>query len=226
MQEILEFLNTSFEDGFLSKSEKKALKQIIEEKSPTKRELDWLRSQIFDIAKTKVKGFENEQVLDWLENANKLILPKLKVETITKVYFSPGPDCLNAINEQISYSTKSIDICVFTISDDRIKEKLLYAKRKGVQIKIITDNDKSFDKGSDIQTLADCGIQTKIDTTPHHMHNKFAIFDDKTLITGSFNWTRSASEFNHENIIVSNDSNSVMQFKQEFEALWKKMVDF
>ena len=74
MQQILEFLNTSFEDGFLSKAEKKALKQIIEEKSPDKRELDWLRSQIFDIAKAKISGFENQNSLEWLENANKLLL--------------------------------------------------------------------------------------------------------------------------------------------------------
>lgn len=226
MKDIADFLNTSFEDGFLSKSEKKALKQIIEEKSPSKRELDWLRSQIFDLAESKLNGQENKQILQWLESANKLILPRLKEETYTKVYFSPGPDCLGAISEQIGYTTKSIDICVFTISDDRIKEKLLYAKHKGVEIRVITDNDKSFDRGSDIQSLADAGILTKVDTTQHHMHNKFAIFDNRVVLTGSFNWTRSASEYNQENILVTNQAQAVLDYKKEFERLWNKMVDF
>lgn len=226
MQQILEFLNTSFEDGFLSKAEKKALKQIIEEKSPDKRELDWLRSQIFDIAKAKISGFDNQNTLEWLENANKLLLPKLKSDTYNKVYFSPGPDCLNAINQQISYASKSIDICVFTISDDRIKDKLLYAKSKGAKIRILTDNDKSFDRGSDIQSLADSGIPVKMDTTEHHMHNKFAIFDEKILLTGSFNWTRSASKYNHENVIVSNDISAVVKYKEEFDRLWGTMLAY
>ena len=50
MQELLKFLNTSFDDGYLSKSERKAIRAIIEDKSPSKRELAWLRSQLFDFA--------------------------------------------------------------------------------------------------------------------------------------------------------------------------------
>ncbi len=226
MKEILEFLNKSFEDGYLSRAEKKALKAIIEDKNPTKRELDWLRSQIFDIAKSKLKGFENHNILDWLENANKLILPKLKQESRTKVYFSPGTSCLKAINEQIRIASTCIDICVFTISDDRIRDSILYAHHKGVKIRIITDNDKSFDRGSDIHSFSEARIPVKVDTTEHHMHHKFAVIDQKTFITGSFNWTKSASDYNQENIIVSNDPDAVKEYLQEFNRLWDKMVAF
>ena len=37
------------------------------------------------------------------------------------------------------------------------------------------------------------------------MHHKFALFDGRRLMTGSFNWTRSASEQNEENLIVTAD---------------------
>lgn len=226
MKDILTFLETSFEDDYISKSEKKALKEVISEKSPSKRELDWLRSEIFKLAQSKLKTREAQNILEWLENANKLILPKLTEPSRNEVYFSPGPGCLGAILGQIAYATKTIDICVFTISDDRIKDKLLYAKNKGIKIRIITDNDKSFDRGSDIQFLSDNNIAIKVDTTDHHMHHKFAIFDSKTIITGSYNWTRSASEYNQENIVVINDAHTATRYTDEFERLWQAMAKY
>jgi len=51
------------------------------------------------------------------------------------------------------------------------------------------------------------------------MHNKFAILDSSTVITGSFNWTRSA-ETNLENIVVSyNDSDFASKYTTEFERI-------
>jgi phosphatidylserine/phosphatidylglycerophosphate/cardiolipin synthase-like enzyme len=226
MQETLDFLTSSLEDNIITNSEKKALKEVINSKNPSKRELDWLRSQIFDIAKARIKGFDNQQILEWLEKANKLLLPRFSDNTTDKVYFSPGNDCLNAINSHIGQSTKKIDICVFTISDDRIRDKILFAHKRGVKIRIITDNDKSFDRGSDIHSFSDAGIPVKIDTTEHHMHNKFAIFDSKSVITGSYNWTRSAAAYNCENIIVLNDKSVVEKYEKEFEKLFDNSLKY
>ncbi len=224
MKEILDFLNTSFEDGILSKAERKALKSVIEEKAPDKRELAWLRSQIFDIVRAKISGHDNIQILDWLEDSNKLILPKLKSDTWTKSYFSPGTDCVNAILEQMGQAMSKIDICVFTISDDRIKDKILYKHKMGTKIRIISDNDKAYDLGSDVLTFAKEGIPVKIDNSPNHMHNKFALFDNKIVLTGSYNWTRSAAQYNQENLIVTNDPKALNEFNEEFSKLWEQMV--
>jgi phosphatidylserine/phosphatidylglycerophosphate/cardiolipin synthase-like enzyme len=43
------------------------------------------------------------------------------------------------------------------------------------------------------------------------------------LLTGSFNWTRSASEVNQENVIVTDDPRLVGAFVTEFERLWIQM---
>ena len=55
------------------------------------------------------------------------------------------------------------------------------------------------------------------------MHHKFAIFDNKTLLTGSYNWTRSAARNNEENFIVTADRLLVQRFDSEFEQLWQKL---
>ncbi len=139
-----------------------------------------------------------------------------------RTYFSPGSDPLNAIINTLSKAEKSVLICVFTISDNRITQVIKNLHLKGIEVKIITDNDKRFDKGSDIRYLASLGIPVKIDLTSAHMHHKFAIIDEKILITGSYNWTVSAEKENYENIIITDNRQLVKSFLKEFKKLWSK----
>lgn len=141
-------------------------------------------------------------------------------------YFSPGDTCLNAILSAINNTKHGLHICVFTISDDRITRAILQAHRRGVKVKVLTDNEKLLDKGSDIKELALADIPVRIDNTPNHMHHKFAILDNKTVLTGSYNWTRSAALYNHENLIISDDKTLVKDFSQEFDRLWAAMVSY
>jgi cardiolipin hydrolase len=147
-------------------------------------------------------------------------------KVIYKAYFSPGNDCLNAIISAIDHTKSSLKVCVFTISDDRITDALLQAHRRGIKIKILTDNEKLFDFGSDIKQLAFANVEIRTDNTKNHMHHKFAIMDNQTILTGSYNWTRSAAMYNHENIIVSNSKELVQDFLVEFDKLWKEMTVF
>ena len=226
MKETLEHLKTSLEDAIMSRSEKKALKASILDKHLTKNELNWLRSEIFKLAKDNVSEFRNEQIVDWLEEANKLILPKTETGIYTKSFFSPGTNCLDTINMNIGSATRKIDICVFTISDDRIRDKILYAINKGIIVRIITDDDKTMDKGSDIEFLINRGAKVKMDDSPHHMHHKFALFDEERLLNGSFNWTRSASQYNSEDLTLTDDKRHVQAFSRHFEQLWRSFPHY
>ncbi len=138
----------------------------------------------------------------------------------TEVFFSPGDDCVNHIIELINNASSQIDICVFTISDDRITRAIVDAMRNKVQIRIISDNDKLFDTGSDIHDLSRIGLEVKIDNSTNHMHHKFCIIDKKIALTGSYNWTRSAALYNQENLLSTENSMVVEKFSAEFERLW------
>ena len=61
---------------------------------------------------------------------------------VSKVSFSPGEDCMNDIIEQIQSASKFLDVCVFTISDNRISDELITAYNNGIEIRIISDNEK------------------------------------------------------------------------------------
>lgn len=138
------------------------------------------------------------------------------------VCFSPGNSCRDLIIEQIKSATDRIEICVFTISDDLITDALVEARELfDLDIRIITDDEKSYDKGSDIKYLEKKGFEICYDDVRHHMHHKFAIFDSNRVLTGSYNWTRSAASYNQENILLTSKPKVVEAYGKEFRKLWK-----
>jgi phosphatidylserine/phosphatidylglycerophosphate/cardiolipin synthase-like enzyme len=52
------------------------------------------------------------------------------------------------------------------------------------------------------------------------MHNKFAIIDNRLLLTGSYNWTFSANNRNDENLMVIDDLEIIEIFQNQFINLW------
>ena len=123
----------------------------------------------------------------------------------------------------VNTARRSIDICVFTITDNRLSDAIVESIGRRVRVRIISDNDKSEDRGSDIERFERVGIEVVVDQTRHHMHHKFAIFDQRITLTGSYNWTRSAAENNEENILVTHDARITRRFQEEFNQLWQNL---
>jgi len=124
--------------------------------------------------------------------------------------------------EYLSSPKKTIDVCVFTITDDSAANILIDLHKKGIKVRVITDDDQSASNGSDIQTIKKSGIPVKMDSSPYHMHNKYAIIDGQVLLNGSYNWTTTANTKNNENIIITNNKKLVSSFSNYFEQLWKQ----
>lgn len=95
----------------------------------------------------------------------------------------------------------------------------------GVKVRIITDDDCSLQKGSDIAEFHQAGIPVRMDNSPAHMHHKFCILDSTCMIDGSFNWTRQAHQKNKENVIIFADRDLVKSFETEFEKMWQEYKD-
>jgi hypothetical protein len=104
-----------------------------------------------------------------------------------------------------------------------VEHEVLAAHARGVALRFITDNDKETDAGSDVTRLRAAGVPTAVDRTDAHMHHKFAIFDGQWLLNGSYNWTRSASSHNEENLVVTNDAALLRQFQGAFDQLWSSL---
>ena len=216
-------LARTFDDRRLTRTEKKALDQCLQDEGPDADRLAFYVHRAFQIARTASADPESRRVVTWLEDVVKALRTDgPAADTSSEALFSPGPYCLDRIVHLVRSARRTIDACVFTITDDRISGPLIEAHRRGVRVRIVTDDDKSEDIGSDADRFARAGIGVRTDASESHMHHKFAIFDQKTLVAGSYNWTRSAAESNQEDLITSRDPGLVRQFQGEFDTLWER----
>lgn len=134
-----------------------------------------------------------------------------------RIYFSPSHDCENNIIAEIQKADK-IEIAVFSITNRAIVDSILAAHQRGADIRIITDRRQSAGIGSLISELVDAGIPLRTNRKHKIEHNKFAVFDDLHIVSGSYNWTTSASESNSENCLFFDQPNK--EFSNRFEYLW------
>jgi len=222
LQDVEQRLIRTFEDRRLSRGERQDLQKALAELAPD-ADRRALRHYAFDLARSVPSGAGDGLVLDWLEDVVKAldsVEPADRSAPISQTYFSPGEDCPRAIIRLLEDATHALDVCVFTITDDRISNSLLDAHRRGVKFRVITDNDKALDEGSDVDRIGRAGVPLRVDRTRFHMHHKFAVIDGQWLLSGSYNWTRGASRDNEENLIVTNDPGLIAAYRTAFERLW------
>lgn len=215
-------LRQSVADWRLDNSEKSGLRGAVSASGTD--ELRRVRNRAFDIARDLMleQPARSLEALHWLEQVVKTLdASAASPPRTTQAFFAPGDACLRKLRELISSARQRIAVCVFTISDDRLTDALLAAHARGIAIQVFSDNDKRFDEGSDIARLHAAGVPVRLDDTPFHMHHKFALFDGRVLANGSFNWTRSATAQNEENLVVTDDPALVGWFAARFEALWQ-----
>lgn len=221
--EIDEMLAQTLADSRLSRGEKKALRQVIEDADLDTEQLGYIRHRVFELARAEAPRTRDRELIDWIEEAVKVFQPRVEAAGSTAVYTSPGEDCWRRIVGLFEACRRAADVCVFTITDDRIAEAMTAARRRGVAVRVISDDDKATDRGSDIVKLSEAGVSVRVDRSPHHMHHKFAVFDDATALTGSYNWTRSAAAHNRENLLVTTERPVVGAYRRCFDDLWAEL---
>jgi len=140
----------------------------------------------------------------------------------TDVRFTPSKDCENAIVYNIDRAKESIDVAIYSINNRQIVEALKKAHKRGVKLRILTDKLQASAKSSKAFDLYRQGIKIRVNSKHKIEHNKFAIYDNKKVSTGSFNWTDPASEKNSENcLLITHEPKTVIAYKKRFEELWK-----
>ena len=222
--QIDDLLKRTLDDFRVSRGEKRILEGMVREHGDSEQQLGFLRHRAFAVARESIVGPEGIAAMDWLEDVIKVFQPREEPDqNSSQAYFSPGDDCPQVIVNQLERASRSIDICVFTITDNRITDAIRDAFVRGIAVRIISDNDKSLDPGSDIERLMGLGVAVRIDQTDHHMHHKYAVFDQKTTLTGSYNWTRSADKHNDENFLITSESTINRAYLDHFDRLWNAL---
>ena len=105
----------------------------------------------------------------------------------------------------------------YSFTSAPIAKALVDAHKRGVKVEIVLDKSQRTEKYSGADFVAHAGIHTYIDAKHAIAHNKIMIIDGKTILTGSFNFTKAAESSNAENLLVINDP----QLATQYTANWK-----
>ena len=123
-----------------------------------------------------------------------------------EVYFSPRGGCTDAVIAVLQQAKKSIYVQAYSFTSAPIARALVDAHKRGVRVEAILDKSQRAGKYTEADFLARAGISTLIDAKHAIAHNKVIIVDDIIVLTGSFNFTKSAEENNAENLLVISDA--------------------
>ena len=147
--------------------------------------------------------------------------------------FLPNKQCRNeaclTLKNEIDNAQSSIDFAIYGISNQpEIINALQKAQKRGVKIRWVCDYDKKDkDYYKDTKTLKqiiksyNTDIVYDSNNRPAIMHNKFFIFDNKKVFTGSSNITSTdISGFNSNISVLINSKEMAYIYSKEFDQMY------
>ena len=134
--------------------------------------------------------------------------------------FTPGEKCTDLIVKQLDEAKKSIYVQAYGFTSQPIIEAVGNAKSRGLKVRVILDKVNETEKqGNGAKYLRSKNIDVLIDSKVAIAHNKVMVIDEKNIITGSFNFTKSAQDRNAENVLIILDDQTVAK---KYITNWEK----
>jgi phosphatidylserine/phosphatidylglycerophosphate/cardiolipin synthase-like enzyme len=127
-----------------------------------------------------------------------------------------GPD--EALAAAIDQARVSVDVAIFDLNLWSIRDALLAALRRGVDVRVVTDSDNMDEQ--EVQELKDAGIDVLGDRHESLMHDKFVIIDRLEVWTGSMNFTTGGGYTDNNNLIRLRSSKLAEDYTHEFEQMF------
>jgi len=125
---------------------------------------------------------------------------------------------------EIKNAKKEILIAVYSVDSTEIVDELYKAADRGIKINIVFDfkkhtpHAKLFNKQHSNISIIEVGKPD--DNQSSFMHNKFAIFDNKLLFTGSWNWTILQETIDPTYVFITRDADLIKSYTEEFARLY------
>lgn len=180
-----------------------------------------------EIAQIYLEEF-NQMISGKFHNAKDTVTHKTVLLGNTKVtpFFSPKDKVITTNVIPLVENAKTyIYIPAFILTHDELASSLIKAKQRGVDVKIIIDATNIYASRSKVKVLRQAGIPVKVENYAGKVHSKTIIIDDKYIVAGSMNFTKSGENKNDENCLIIEDERVSKYYRGFFEYLWKKIPD-
>ncbi|HLC47972.1 MAG TPA: phospholipase D-like domain-containing protein [Candidatus Norongarragalinales archaeon] len=120
----------------------------------------------------------------------------------------------------IDSARSSIHIILFEFSYPDLKEALVHAAQRGVEVRLILDPkvDQNLDTADFLKSR---GIKIRWSSPKfNYSHAKTAIIDGRKVLTGSLNWSRNAMVRNREIGVLVEAEGVALELEAIFEQDW------
>ncbi len=144
------------------------------------------------------------------------------------------------IAKTLSASSKTVDLALFVFSDQQLANILEERHHQNVQIRALIAPQFAYRPYSEALDMMGFALSDnckyEVDNRPWKnpistvgvpilakgdlLHNKFAVIDSQTVITGSHNWSEAANNGNDETLIVIENPTVAAHYQREFNRLY------
>lgn len=138
--------------------------------------------------------------------------------TEVRVFFSPSGGCTEAVVENLGKAKITVLVQAYSFTSAPIAKALVDAEKRGVKVQVILDKSNRTERYSSADFLLHEGVPTWIDAKHAIAHNKIMVIDGRTVLTGSFNFTKAAENNNAENLLVIQDSDLAAKYTANWKA--------
>ena len=143
------------------------------------------------------------------------------------IYKKPDKTCSNDVCKrlvrEINDTNSTIDIALYGFGDiEEVYSALKKAKARGVKIRAVVDySKKMYELYPRTKDFID-EFRAKTDKSETIMHNKFFIFDNKKVLTGSANISPTGlGGYSANTVLLINSEVIAKRYKQEFEQMFE-----
>jgi phosphatidylserine/phosphatidylglycerophosphate/cardiolipin synthase-like enzyme len=139
---------------------------------------------------------------------------------ILAIYFTPPAGAASGLIKQIDGAKKSIKVMAYGFTATNLAEALVRAKRRGIDVTLIQDEKSAQNNRETLPILLVAGIEVRSDGKHAIQHNKVMLIDDDIVITGSYNFTKSAEKRNAENIMIVRSTYAAKRYADNWKIHW------
>jgi phosphatidylserine/phosphatidylglycerophosphate/cardiolipin synthase-like enzyme len=135
---------------------------------------------------------------------------------------TPGEAVRSSLLSAIERARSTVVAEIYTLTDPEVLAALSEAHRRGVAVRVLIDPGQQANLVA-YQLLLAAGVEVRRYPAPPRtlLHAKAGLFDDRELLVGSANWTRSGLSVNHELDLVTEDPEAAAAFSRRFDHDWQ-----
>ena len=135
--------------------------------------------------------------------------------------FSPYDKVDDAIQAQLEESRKSVHCSLYGITNLRLANDLVAAKKRGADVGVGLDKTQASGQHDLHTKLQAAGILVEIKPVATLEHNKFCVIDGDTVIMGSWNWSNNAQKQDNSDVIITD----CPKVAQAFETAYQRIIE-